>query len=56
LFNGKSGRISGVAQIRRKHVRGCAAPALAAKHAKAAKIKMTGACAQQSGRCISDCD
>jgi hypothetical protein len=33
-----------------------AAPALAAKHAKAAKIKMTGACAQQSGRCISDCD
>lgn len=32
-----------------------ASPALAAKHAKASK-KMTGACAQQSGRCISDCD
>jgi hypothetical protein len=26
-------------------------PALAAKHAKA-----TGACAQSSGRCVSDCD
>lgn len=26
-------------------------PALAAKHAK-----MTGACAQSSGRCIADCD
>lgn len=31
-------------------------PALAAKHAKSSKTKMTGACAQQSGRCISDCD
>jgi len=30
--------------------------AMAAKHSKAAKTKMTGACAQQSGRCISDCD
>jgi hypothetical protein len=29
-------------------------PALAAKHAKA--TKMTGACVQQSGRCVSDCD
>jgi hypothetical protein len=29
---------------------------LAAKHAKAPKTKLTGACAQQSGRCISDCD
>ncbi len=27
-------------------------PALAAHHAK----KMTGACAQSAGRCISDCD
>jgi hypothetical protein len=31
-------------------------PAMAAKHAKATKTKMTGACAQQSGRCVSDCD
>ena len=31
-------------------------PAIAAKHAKAPKTKMTGACAQPSGRCISDCD
>jgi len=31
-------------------------PALAAKHAKPPKATMTGACAQQSGRCISDCD
>lgn len=30
-------------------------PALAAKHANGTK-KMTGACAQSSGRCISDCD
>jgi len=30
-------------------------PALAAKHAKST-TKMTGACAQPSGRCISDCD
>ena len=30
-------------------------PAMAAKHAKPAKT-MSGACAQQSGRCISDCD
>jgi len=29
-------------------------PALAAKHARPAK--MTGACAQASGRCIADCD
>jgi len=29
-------------------------PALAAKHAKA--TKMTGACANQAGRCVSDCD
>jgi hypothetical protein len=29
-------------------------PALAAKHARHAK--MTGACAQSSGRCIADCD
>jgi hypothetical protein len=27
-------------------------PALAAKHVK----KMTGACAQPTGRCVSDCD
>ncbi len=31
-------------------------PAMAASHAKAPKVKLTGACAQQSGRCISDCD
>jgi curli biogenesis system outer membrane secretion channel CsgG len=31
-------------------------PVMAAKHAKAIKTKMTGACAQQSGRCVSDCD
>jgi hypothetical protein len=31
-------------------------PALAAKHVKVTRTKMTGACAQQSGRCISDCD
>jgi hypothetical protein len=31
-------------------------PAMAAKHARPAKPKMSGACAQQSGRCISDCD
>jgi hypothetical protein len=31
-------------------------PTMAAKHAKAIKIKLTGACAQQSGRRISDCD
>jgi hypothetical protein len=31
---------------------GAASPALAAKHVK----KMFGACAQSSGRCISDCD
>jgi hypothetical protein len=31
-------------------------PAMAAKHAKTPKAKMSGACAQQSGRCISDCD
>jgi hypothetical protein len=30
-------------------------PALAAKHVKSTKT-MTGACAQSSGRCISDCD
>ena len=30
-------------------------PAMATKHAKPAKT-MSGACAQQSGRCISDCD
>ena len=30
-------------------------PALAAKHVRDAK-KMTGACAQSAGRCISDCD
>ena len=30
--------------------------AVAAKHARPTKTKMTGACAQQSGRCISDCD
>ena len=29
-------------------------PAMAAKHAK--PTKMSGACAQPSGRCISDCD
>ena len=39
----------------------CAAslsPALAAKHARATKTasKPTGACAQPSGRCVSDCD
>jgi curli biogenesis system outer membrane secretion channel CsgG len=29
----------------------------AAKHAaKPTKAKMSGACAQQSGRCVSDCD
>jgi len=28
--------------------------ALAAKHAR--HVKMTGACAQSSGRCIADCD
>jgi hypothetical protein len=28
-------------------------PAMAAKHAK---VKPTGACAQASGRCVSDCD
>jgi len=31
-------------------------PAMAAKDAKATKAKMSGACAQQSGRCVSDCD
>jgi len=31
-------------------------PAMAAKHAKATKATMSGACAQQSGRCVSDCD
>jgi hypothetical protein len=31
-------------------------PVLAAKHAKVSKAKMTGACAQPSGRCVSDCD
>jgi len=31
-------------------------PAMAAKHAKAAKANLSGACAQQSGRCVSDCD
>jgi hypothetical protein len=31
-------------------------PAMAAKHAKSTKPKMSGACAQPSGRCISDCD
>ncbi len=31
-------------------------PAFAAKHAKTPKTKVTGACAQQGGRCISDCD
>jgi hypothetical protein len=31
-------------------------PAMAAKHAKPTKAKMSGACAQQSGRCVSDCD
>jgi hypothetical protein len=31
-------------------------PAVAAKHASPTKPKMSGACAQQSGRCISDCD
>ena len=31
-------------------------PVLAAKHAKAPKAKMTGACAQPSGRCVSDCN
>jgi len=30
-------------------------PFMAAKHAKPAKA-MSGACVQQSGRCISDCD
>jgi hypothetical protein len=30
-------------------------PALAAKHAKSTKAT-TGACAQSSGRCVSDCD
>ena len=30
--------------------------AVAAKHAKAPKEKMSGACAQQNGRCVSDCD
>ena len=30
-------------------------PAMAAKHAKPAKTT-SGACVQQSGRCISDCD
>ncbi|HXX52334.1 MAG TPA: hypothetical protein VEI98_13755 [Xanthobacteraceae bacterium] len=30
-------------------------PALAAKHARGA-AKLTGACAQSAGRCISDCD
>jgi hypothetical protein len=39
----------------------CAAslsPALAAKHARTAKTasKLAGACAQPSGRCVSDCD
>ena len=39
----------------------CAAslsPALAAKHVKAGKTasKPAGACAQPSGRCVSDCD
>ena len=33
-----------------------ASPALAAKHTRATKAKMTGACAQPNGRCISDCD
>jgi hypothetical protein len=31
-------------------------PAMAAKHAKVTPAKMSGACAQQSGRCVSDCD
>jgi hypothetical protein len=31
-------------------------PVLAAKHPKAPKAKMTGACAQPSGRCVSDCN
>jgi hypothetical protein len=31
-------------------------PAMAAKHAKSPKPKMSGACAHPSGRCISDCD
>jgi hypothetical protein len=33
-------------------------PALAAKHARATKTagKAVGACAQPSGRCVSDCD
>jgi hypothetical protein len=31
-------------------------PAMAAKHVKSTKPKMSGACAQPSGRCISDCD
>ena len=31
-------------------------PAMAAKQAKSPKPKMSGACAQPSGRCISDCD
>jgi hypothetical protein len=33
-------------------------PALAAKHARATKTagKPVGACAQASGRCVSDCD
>jgi len=39
----------------------CAAslsPSLAAKHARTAKTasKLAGACAQPSGRCVSDCD
>jgi hypothetical protein len=31
-------------------------PAMAAKRAKSTKPMMSGACAQPSGRCISDCD
>src|SRR5262249_35143409 len=29
---------------------------IAAKHAKPTKAKLSGACAQQNGRCVSDCD
>jgi len=29
---------------------------MAAKHAKPTKAKLSGACAQQNGRCVSDCD
>jgi hypothetical protein len=32
------------------------APAMAERHAKPAKANLSGACAQTSGRCVSDCD